>query len=148
MIGEPPAAIPPAAVTAFEEFAAQECITFEPKTHGAALHYRSQPELADKVLAFAEEQARAHGLQVKHGKSVAELVRAGVGKDGAVRVFMADPAFAGAMPVFVGDDVTDEDGFSAAAEFGGFGIAVGERESINAKYRIENVRKVFEWLKP
>ncbi|MGB3377527.1 MAG: trehalose-phosphatase [Allopontixanthobacter sediminis] len=147
-IGEPPEAIPPAAMTALEEFAAAENLAFEPKTHGAALHFRSRPELAARTHAFAGDQAKRHGLQVKKGKAVVELVRAGVGKDGAVRVFMAEPVFAGAMPVFIGDDVTDEDGFIAATEFGGFGIAVGERESSNAKYRLENVKDVYEWLKP
>lgn len=148
LIGEAPAAIPLEAVAALEEFAALENMVFEPKTHGAALHFRSRPELADRALAFAEEQAKTHGLQVKQGKAVVELVRAGVGKDGAVEVFMADPAFAGAMPIFIGDDVTDEDGFSAAMEFGGFGIAVGERKSRAARYRIQNVEDVHEWLKP
>ncbi|MDZ4367061.1 MAG: trehalose-phosphatase [Afipia sp.] len=114
----------------------------------AALHFRSRPELADRAVAFAQNQAKLHELEVKQGKAVVELVRAGVGKDGAVRVFMADPVFAGAMPVFIGDDVTDEDGFAAATELGGFGIAVGERPSRNARYRLKDVKEVFEWLKP
>lgn len=147
LIGDPPEAIPPAAVAALQHFAHLQDMVFEPKTHGAALHFRSHPELADQAFAFASEQAEVHGLQVKQGKSVVELVRAGVGKDGAVRVFMGDPAFAGAKPIFVGDDVTDEDGFCAAKEFGGFGIAVGERKSSNAAFRLDNVKEVHEWLK-
>ena len=146
LIGDAPEAIPAEAVAALRHFAELQNMAFEPKTHGAALHFRSRPELADRAFAFATEQAQIHGLQIKQGKSVVELVRAGIGKDGAVRVFMGDPAFAGAMPVFVGDDVTDEDGFSAAKEFGGFGIAVGERKSSNATFRLHNVKEVHEWL--
>jgi len=60
---------------------------------------------------------------------------------------MAEAAFAGATPIFVGDDVTDEDGFLAATDLGGFGIAVGERTSSNARYHLEDVKDVHEWLK-
>lgn len=146
-LGEPPKALPAAAIAAIEEFAAHKNLHFEPKSHGAALHFRARPELAEEAAGFAQELAGDHGLQVKHGKSVVELVRPGGGKDGAVRTFMAEPAFAGAMPIFVGDDVTDEDGFLAAADLGGFGIAVGERISSNARYHLENVKDVHEWLK-
>ena len=146
-LGEPPVAIPTPVMKALEEFAAREHLHFEAKTHGAALHYRGRPELADRAMAFAEEQASAHKLQIKQGKSVVELVRPGAGKDGAVRIFMENPAFAGAVPVFVGDDVTDEDGFIAATNFGGFGIAVGERAAKNARYYLETVQDVHEWLK-
>ena len=77
---------------------------------------------------------------------MAELVRPGANKGGAVRAFMAETAFAGAMPIFIGDDVTDEDGMAAAIECGGFGIAVGERECEIARYALANVATVHQWL--
>ncbi len=146
-LGEPPKGLPSAAINAIQEFATLQDIHFEPKSHGAALHFRARPELAGQALGFAQELAGDHGLQIKQGKCVVELVRPGAGKDLAVRVFMAEAAFAGATPIFLGDDVTDEDGFLAATDLGGFGIAVGERISSNARYHLEDVKDVHEWLK-
>jgi trehalose 6-phosphate phosphatase len=34
--------------------------------------------------------------------------------------------FAGRLPVFIGDDVTDEDGMAAARRLGGVGLRVAE----------------------
>ena len=51
-----------------------------------------------------------------------------------------------ALPIFIGDDTTDEDGMQAAIECGGFGIAVGERKSEAARYHLENVAAVHNWL--
>ena len=59
---------------------------------------------------------------------------------------MARPPFAGARPIFVGDDVTDDDGFTAAIRHGGFGVAVGTRPTDHARYRLDTVRDVHEWL--
>lgn len=145
-LGAEPQLIPAAASEELGAFALREKLYFEPKTHGAALHFRSRPDLGQRSHEFAAMLAAKHGLETKIGKSVVELVWPGGGKDGAVKTFMGDPLFAGSVPVFIGDDLTDEDGFIAAASYGGFGIAVGERPSQNAHYHLKNVQDVHEWL--
>lgn len=145
-LGESAAPIPAAASEAMRAFAAREGLVFEAKSHGGALHYRNAPALADTVTAFAEALARQHGLSVKLGKCVAELVNPGADKGGAVRAFMAGADFAGSLPVFVGDDLTDEDGFAAAADLGGFGVLVGETRPTAARYRLATVAAVHLWL--
>jgi trehalose 6-phosphate phosphatase len=55
------------------------------------------------------------------------------------------PAFAGRLPVFAGDDVTDEDGFAAVRELGGFGVKVGPGAS-TAAHRVPDVAALVEWL--
>ncbi|MEC8836191.1 MAG: trehalose-phosphatase [Pseudomonadota bacterium] len=97
-------------------------------------------------MAFAEEFAASRELCVTSGKGVAELVRPGATKAAAVEAFMQVAPFAGAAPVFIGDDVTDEDGFAGAIEHGGFGIAVGERPSEKARYGLDSVAAVHHWL--
>ncbi|MCP5775480.1 hypothetical protein NL389_37230, partial [Klebsiella pneumoniae] len=37
---------------------------------------------------------------------------------------MREPPFAGRLPIFIGDDVTDEDGIAAAEALGGMGYRV------------------------
>lgn len=144
--GDVPGHLPEPAIAQLRGFAEQHGLRYEPKAHGGALHYRQQPELGAVAQAFAQALAQEHGLAVKHGKAVAELVHPGASKEAAVRAFMQEPVFAGAVPVFIGDDVTDEDGFAGAAHFGGFGIAVGERHSERARYQLDSVAAVHHWL--
>ena len=53
-----------------------------------------------------------------------EIRPTGVDKGVAVRTIMQLPLFAGRLPVFIGDDITDEDGMAAARELGGAGLFV------------------------
>ncbi|WP_347304174.1 trehalose-phosphatase [Croceibacterium sp. TMG7-5b_MA50] len=146
LLGDAPVALPPEAEAALQDFAAAHGFMLEAKPHGAALHYRSDPALEPAGLAFAGELAAVHLLEVKRGKSVIELVRPGVSKEGAVRAFMQVAPFSGAMPVFVGDDITDEDGFRAAEALGGFGVLVGDRTPTRARHRLPDVIAVHDWL--
>jgi len=145
-LGPAALALPVAAADALRAFAAQAGFALEEKPHGAALHYRRDPALEPAGLDFAQGLAATHGLEIKRGKCVIELVRPGASKDGAVRAFMAEPPFAGALPVFIGDDITDEDGFRAAKALGGFGILVGDRAVTLAQYRLHDVAAVHAWL--
>ena len=118
----------------------------EDKPFGVALHYRQAPEQADAVAAVMEELGEASGLSLQKGKMVIELRPAGADKGDAVRAFMAEPEFAGARPLFLGDDMTDEHAFAAAAELGGAGILVGPPRPTTAQWRLENVGAVIDWL--
>ena len=146
LAGDAPEALPDAAVSDLRAYAQDNGLRYETKAHGGALHYRQRPDFGERAEAFAQSVADRHGLAVKRGKAVAELVRPGASKEGAVEAFMSDAPFAGATPVFIGDDVTDEDGFRGAERFGGFGIAVGERASERARYRLGSVAAVHHWL--
>lgn len=46
----------------------------------------------------------------------------GASKATAVRALMDRAPFAGRRPLFIGDDVTDEEGMAAARNFGGEGL--------------------------
>jgi trehalose 6-phosphate phosphatase len=54
-----------------------------------------------------------------------EVKRQGVNKGEGVRALMAQAPFRGRMPVFIGDDVTDEAAFAALPALGGKGFSVG-----------------------
>lgn len=145
-IGQEPEGLPEEAVTRLRAFADDHGLLYEAKSHGGALHFRRDPSKEEAVLNFAREVAARHELQVTTGKAIAELVRPGADKGAAVRAFLSQDDFTGAIPVFVGDDVTDEDGMASAIECGGFGIAVGERPSKNARYLLADVTAVHHWL--
>ena len=100
----------------------------ESKSHGLVLHYRAVPEagqaLHDGLLPLLAEQPGAYVLMP--AKMAWEIRPAGADKGTAVSSLMRQPPFAGRMPVFVGDDVTDEDGMRAARQAGGIGLRVPE----------------------
>ena len=145
-LGAEPGDIPPELRQSVRDYCERKSLRFEDKSHGVALHYRSDPAKGEAALDWARGEADRHGAVVKTGKCVIELVMPGADKGGAVRAFMARSPFADAMPVFVGDDVTDEDGFAAARELGGFGILVGGRTGSDADYRLDDVARVHDWL--
>ena len=145
-LGKAPTGLPDEAVAELRDFAEEHGLFYETKSHGGALHFRGDPHKEEATLYFASRVASRHGLDVTSGKSVAELVRPGANKGAALEAFMAIEPFAGSLPVFIGDDVADEHGMAAAIEFSGFGIAVGERASKAARYHLEDVAAVHQWL--
>jgi trehalose 6-phosphate phosphatase len=146
-LGEEPPAFPDRVIEEASNFVANfDGLNVERKQHGVALHFRGAAEYEAQASAFAELLAGMYDLVVKRGKCVVELVHPQADKASAVRAFMEETLFAGTMPVFVGDDVTDEDGFVAAREFGGFGILVGDRMGSCAKYGLRDPAEVHEWL--
>lgn len=118
----------------------------EDKPFGVGLHYRGAPEAGEAIAALAEELAAAHDLHLQHGKMVVELRLAGRDKGAAVEWLMAEPARCRTVPVFVGDDVTDEAGFAAAVAMGGAGVLVGPARATSATYRVNCVADVLAWL--
>lgn len=118
----------------------------ETKPHGVAIHYRQEPGAASAVLTVMDDIAAKDGLAVRHGKMVVELGPPHANKGAAVERLMALPPYAGTTPIFVGDDVTDEDGFTAAIAAGGHGILVGDPRPTAAHYRLSGPEEVHRWL--
>jgi trehalose 6-phosphate phosphatase len=124
-----------------------EGLVFEDKGASVALHYRLAPQLAAAAHAKVREAAEPLGdqVEVQGGKMVVELKPAGCDKGKAIAEFMREAPFAGRVPVFLGDDVTDEYGFRVVNAMGGHTIKVGEGESA-ARWRVENPAAARAWL--
>ena len=118
----------------------------ELKPLSAALHYRGAPGAEAEVRVFGEKLVARSGLKAQHGAMVLELLTPGSDKGQAIRAFMEEPPFVGTAPVFVGDDLTDEDGFAAARDLGGTGILVGAPRPTFAAYRLADENAVHAWL--
>ncbi|MDO8377649.1 trehalose-phosphatase [Phenylobacterium sp.] len=118
----------------------------EDKQVSATLHYRGAPDQATAARAEASRIAAATGLALQPGDMVWELRTPGATKGDSVVAFLTQSPFAGATPVFVGDDLTDEDGFTAARALGGFGVLVGPARATAARLRLEDVDAALAWL--
>ncbi len=121
-------------------------LQIEDKRVSVAVHFRQAPELAGEVRRQAEALASDAGLRLQLGDMVAELCTPGLDKGAAVRAFMHEPPFVDSLPVFIGDDLTDEDGFRAARAFGGVSVLVGPLRATAADMRLEDVESVRGWL--
>lgn len=136
-----------AAVVASREFAARtDGLLLEEKALGLGFHYRNCPDRAEEIRKFAHGIADEHGMHLRIGKMIAELSTTSAHKGEGVAEIMRSPPFNGATPIFIGDDLTDEDGFAAANELGGFGVLVGEKRETAARYRLLDVAAVHQWL--
>lgn len=134
-------------VAAFDAFAADRPgVLVEDKELSAGLHYRQAPGVSADALALAAALAEETGLALQPGSMVLELKTPGADKGAALTAFMAEAPFQGAVPIMVGDDLTDEHGFEAAEALGGFGVLVGPERPTAARYRLEDVAAVLDWL--
>jgi trehalose 6-phosphate phosphatase len=141
-----PTTLDPARWALSAEAEAHAGLQFEDKGLGVALHYRAAPELREAAEDAARAVAEAHALNLQLGHMVAEVRARGPDKGDAARAFMDDPLFAGGTPIFVGDDLTDQQGFRACSERGGYGVAVGPRALDHALYRLTGPDAVLDWL--
>jgi trehalose 6-phosphate phosphatase len=135
------------AIDAAEDLVARHSgLVLERKQTSMALHYRLAPALA--VLCedtLARAIADDPGLQQLRGKAVVEVKSSRVGKGIAIEAFMQEAPFAGRVPVFAGDDVTDEAGFDVVQRLGGVGIKVGDGPSL-ARHRCPSPEALRAWL--
>src|SRR6266478_1693290 len=113
-----------------------------------ALHYRSAPELGATVRETLRRLVDELGgdFELQSGKMVMEIKPSGKDKGTAIEEFLAEAPFRDRLPVFIGDDLTDEFGFELINRVGGCSVKVGEGTSA-AHWRLPNADTVRAWLK-
>lgn len=125
-------------------------LIFEDKGYSLGVHYRLAPDLEAKVRSTFDDIIAMLGpeFSVQDGKMVLELRPSGIDKGSAIEKFMSEAPFTGRHVIYIGDDITDEDGFSAANRLGGYSIKVGTADSGSAaRYTLDDVSGVHAWLK-
>jgi trehalose 6-phosphate phosphatase len=112
-----------------------------------ALHYRNAPRLASYSHRLMRDLRRVHvpDFVIQRGKRVVELKAAGKDKGIAIAELMAGSHFRGRIPVFAGDDATDELGFRTVNRMGGHSIKIGNGRT-HAQWRLPNVGSLRAWL--
>jgi trehalose 6-phosphate phosphatase len=103
-----------------------EGILVEEKTYSVAIHYRLAPHREESVrrLALALVQSAPQRFELLAARKAFEVRPKGLSKARAVEVLMPMEPFRGRQAVFVGDDVTDDDGMASAVRLGGIGLRV------------------------
>lgn len=128
--------------------------SLESKNLSVSLHYRLVPrdQVADLKVAFRRDVlplVRPPALTVLNGKKVIE-VRPGLNwtKGHAVMRVLKRSRRPSLLPVYIGDDRTDEDAFGALTE--GLTVRVGAHRRSKARYYVRGVREVLqllEWIR-
>lgn len=122
-------------------------VFLEDKGAAMALHCRPAPHQLEPLrIAAAELADRLEGYELQPGNLVMEIKPAGMDKGKAVAQLLQTAPFANRLPVYVGDDLTDEHGFAAVTAAGGFGIRVGSRTPSAARFTLADVHAVHAWL--
>jgi len=122
-------------------------VLVEDKGRSLALHWRGAPHAASDVRAFAERHIRGNAAyRLQPGDHVVEFVPEGSDKGRALQQLMQHPPFRGRLPVFLGDDLTDEFGFDAANAQHGWSVLVGARSPSAAVFALPHIRSVHAWL--
>jgi trehalose 6-phosphate phosphatase len=119
----------------------------EDKERTIAVHFRMAPQYEEVARDAVSAIAKALGenYHVQAGKMMFEIKPRGFSKATAIEAFMNERPFKGRTPVFVGDDLTDQDGFAVVEAAGGISIGVGDR--VPAQYYLPSVAAVRAWLK-
>lgn len=129
-----------------ELVAAHPGLLLEDKGSSLALHYRTVPKLGDLVrnmVARLADPLLPH-YELLEGNHVVEIKPAAFDKSTVVEAFMREGPFANRVPVFIGDDITDQDGFRAVEQYSGIAISVGDR--VSAPWHLHDPRAVRSWL--
>jgi trehalose 6-phosphate phosphatase len=118
----------------------------EDKGRNIAVHFRLAPQFGELVLRAVQAIAAplAEDYQLQDGVLMVEIKPRGFNKGSAVSSFMREPPFAGRHPVFVGDDLTDRDGFAAVEALDGMSVSVGGR--VTGQFQLDDVAGVRRWL--
>jgi trehalose 6-phosphate phosphatase len=142
-------ALPDAVIHRLESFVSEsDGLLLEHKPAGASLHYRRAPQLESRARVLVERILDELGPDYRliDGKMVLEIAPSAHGKGEAIRTFMQRSPYRGRRPVFLGDDVTDEDGFGATNELDGISVKVGGGIDSAARYRLAGVDQVRDWI--
>lgn len=123
-------------------------IEIEDKGLTIAVHYRCASDrvaAAKAAIATAVANLEA-GVEILPGRLVYEVKARAVNKGTAVARLLSTAAFSRRMPVYFGDDQTDEYGFREVLARGGIAVQVGPSQAPPGCLWIESPSETRRWL--
>jgi trehalose 6-phosphate phosphatase len=122
-------------------------VVMEDKGMAVALHCRTAPEQFNALRETVETQLPSlAGYEMQIGNLVIELKPEGMDKGKAVASLLSGWPFSGRLPVYVGDDFTDEHAFATANLESGLSVRVGAREPSLARFSLPEPAATRSWL--
>lgn len=119
-------------------------VSVEMKGASLSIHYRKvkavalQKQVISKVKRVTRGLLRKNGLQLTSGKMVVEVRPQRYWNKGCAALWIWRHLAAGYFPVYIGDDVTDEDAFLALRPHG-VTIVIGNPRKTAAHYRMKTL---------
>ena len=126
----------------------QKNIEIENKGSNLTIHFRNSTIDRREINRIIMELVKCDpSLTFLKGKEVLEVKPLSHNKGTAISYFMKTKPFIKRRPIFIGDDVTDEDGFETVNNKGGWSVRVGNHKRSKANFFLPNVKSVHEVLK-
>lgn len=123
-------------------------VWIEPKRNSFSVHLLgASPETQRQVRQQVMKRVKPlrNTLRVMANLRDVEVAPVQIGDKGlAVRKFLEDPNMRGALPIYFGDDLSDEPAFAAARN--GIPVLVGKRRATRAKYCVRGPAEVVAAL--
>ncbi len=124
-----------------------EGVQVENKQLAVALHYHGESEqlraLRDAAAAMLVDLP---GYELQPGYRVVEIKPSGMDKGRAVAQLLRHAPFAGRLPVYLGDDLTDEHGFASVNRRQGLSVRIGARVPTRAAFTLSGPAAAEAWL--
>lgn len=120
----------------------------ERKARGFALHYRGAPDAGLPLYqALNALMGDSTLFELLPAHMLWEVRPRGADKGKAVADLMQHLPFHGRLPVFIGDDVTDEDGIAMAVAMGGAGLRVQDTfgDPANVRTWLRQIAESGDW---
>jgi trehalose 6-phosphate phosphatase len=137
-----------AALRLAEALAGLPGVTVQDKRLTLAVDYFASPAAARRtaVNAIDDTMSGAPGLFARHGVHGSEVRPVGAGHKGTAALRLREhQSGPHALPVFLGDELTDEDAFQALPD--GITIRVGDPRPTAARYHVATPRDVAAFLR-
>jgi trehalose 6-phosphate phosphatase len=128
-------------------FASEPGILIEDKGCSVGVHWRLAPEAEELACSTMKEMAATLGsaYRLQLGKAVAEVLPARATKGGIIRHYLTEGPYRERTPIFIGDDLTDEQAFERVEACGGVSIRIGPGPT-RAAYRVSTPAALRELL--
>ena len=142
--------IDPNKVKHLQQYVTKACrniaLRLEYKDYSVALHYREYPQSAQACEQIAKQTVQAFpDFHIKQGQCVWEIAPLQANKGYAIDYLQRVLNFEQHRAIFIGDDVTDEDGFNTVNRMHGVSIKVGSGLT-QAHYRIDDIQACSDFL--
>jgi trehalose 6-phosphate phosphatase len=119
----------------------------EDKQLSIALHcVGGTQQFADVHDAARELLRDLPGYEIQPGRRVLEFKPSGMDKGRAMQELLSRGPFAGRVPVYAGDDLTDEYAFAVANKRHGISVRIGSREPTLARFTLPGPAATAVWL--